>query len=94
MATDSIGVNRPAIMREIPYIAFLPSFLRKRPAFFCFISGKIKFAEYHDNCQLHGDIYMALFSTPGDQIVNENRHGNLIMEAPHNAIFASIDVRR
>ena len=28
-----IGVNRPAIVREIPHFGLFPAFLRKRPAF-------------------------------------------------------------
>ena len=63
------------------------------------ISGKIKFAENRDGFQLHADILWigalrkrtlratALFLTPSDRIVDENRHGNLIVKAPHSAIW-------
>ena len=55
---DSIGVNRLANVREIPY---LPSFRQyrifaKTSRIFGFIMEKIKFAENRDNFQLHGDI--------------------------------------
>ena len=30
---EVIGVNRPAIVREIPHFGLFPAFLRKRPAF-------------------------------------------------------------
>ena len=31
--SNNIGVNRPAIVREIPHFGLFPAFLRERPAF-------------------------------------------------------------
>ena len=45
-------------MPEIPHFAFLPAFLGKRLAFWVLLGGEIKFAENHDNFQLHGDILL------------------------------------
>ena len=39
---DFIGVNHPAIVREIPQIWFFPAFFPKHPAFLCFFGEKKK----------------------------------------------------